>query len=359
MPSPLLFTPLRLRGLTVRNRVAMSPMCQYCARDGLADDWHLVHLGSRAVGGAGLVMVEATAVAPEGRISPGCLGLWNDAQADALARIARFVRDQSGVPGIQLAHAGRKGSCQPSWRGGAPLAAQEGAWEVPSPSAIPFDAASPVPRAADAGELAALVDAYGRAARRAVAAGFALLEIHAAHGYLLHQFLSPLSNRREDSFGGSFENRTRLLRQVVTRVRDCMPDAMPLFVRISAKDWAAGGWDLPDAERLSAGLSRMGVDLIDVSSGGLLPDAAIAVSPGYQVPLARSIRRAAGVPTAAVGLITDAAQAEAILAQGAADLVFLGRELLRDPYWPQKARHALGLEPCVPAPYRSAVRKAA
>lgn len=354
----MLFTPLTLRAVTLRNRIVMSPMCQYSAQDGVADDWHLVHLGSRAVGGCGAVMVEATAVTPAGRISPGCLGLWDDAQIEPLARIARFARQQGAVPAIQLAHAGRKGSCHPSWAGGEPLAAHEGPWEVLSASALPFDAKSPAPRAASAADIETVLDAYAAAARRAVAAGFQIIELHAAHGYLLHQFLSPLSNLRGDEYGGVFENRTRLLRLAAAAVRASIPQGMPLLVRLSATDWVAGGWSAAETDRVAAQLKGDGVDLIDVSSGGLVPNAVIPVAPGYQVPLASRVRREAGIATAAVGLITDPVQADAALRNGDADLVFLGRELLRDPYWPYRAQLALAVPPTLPAQYRSAVPRA-
>jgi 2,4-dienoyl-CoA reductase-like NADH-dependent reductase (Old Yellow Enzyme family) len=354
MNSPLLFTPITIGGVTLRNRIAMSPMCQYCARDGFADDWHLVHLGSRAVGGAGLVMVEATAITPEGRISPGCLGLWSDAHLAPLTRIANFIRGQGAVPGIQLAHAGRKGSCQASWTGGAPLSKEEGAWEILSASAVPFDARSPAPRALRIDEIDALVLSYVEAAKRAVAAGFGIVELHAAHGYLLHQFLSPLTNRRTDAFGGSFENRTRLVRLVASAIRQVLPAAVPLFVRLSATDWADGGWNLDETCRLASLLREEGVALIDVSSGGLVPDAVIPLSPGYQAPMAAAVRKQACMPVAAVGLITQPAQAEDILRRGDADLVFVGRELLRDPYWPYRAQASLAMQPAMPPQYRSA-----
>ena len=331
MTPPLLFTPLVLRAVTLPNRIAMSPMCQYSACDGLADDWHLVHLGSRAVGGAGLVMVEATAVSPEGRISPGCLGLWEDLQIEPLSRIARFIERQGAVPAIQLAHAGRKGSCHPSWAGGAPLRHDEGAWGLVSASALSFSAGSPVPRAMDAVDIDRLADSFAAAARRAVAAGFRIVEIHAAHGYLLHQFLSPLSNRRGDDHGGSFENRTRLGCRIVRQVRRAIPSGMPLLLRLSATDWTPDGWDAPQSARLAAALKN-DIDLVDVSSGGILPDVAIPVGPGYQVPLSRHVRNEAGVATAAVGLITQPMQAEDILRELSADLVFVGRELPRELY---------------------------
>ncbi|MCR6476429.1 NADH:flavin oxidoreductase/NADH oxidase [Variovorax sp. ZS18.2.2] len=355
MTNATLFTPLAIRGVTLRNRIVMSPMCQYSASDGMADDWHLVHLGSRAVGGAGLIMVEATAVSPEGRITPGCLGLWNDAQIEPLARIAHFIKRQGAVPGIQLAHAGRKGSCRASWEGGAPLPPGDGGWELLSASEMPFGPSSPAPRMASVADIAALLCDFANAARRAVAAGFEIVELHAAHGYLLHQFLSPLSNKRCDAYGGSPDGRSRLLIELVPAVREVIPSEMPLFVRISATDWIPGGWEVDDAERLCVRLEQHGVDLIDVSSGGLRPDAQIPVGPNYQVPLAGRVRRAAGIRTGAVGLITQARQAEEILARGDADLVFLGRELLRNPYWPMDAQRTLNQRTTPPPPYRSAI----
>lgn len=350
--APKLATPFALRGLTLRNRIVMSPMCQYCAQDGRADDWHLVHLGSRAVGGAGLIMVEATAVTPQGRITPGCLGLWDDGQIEPLARIARFVRAQGGATGVQLAHAGRKGSCAPSWQGGAPL--MQGGWPVLAPSPVPFDSRSPVPHAATAAELHGVVAAFGDAARRAVRAGTDLVEIHAAHGYLLHSFLSALSNQRRDEWGGSLQGRMRLTLEVAAQVRRVLPDSMPLGVRISATDWSSGGWDVAQSIELALRLRGLGVDFIDVSSGGLLPDATIPQGPGYQVPFARQIRQACGLPVGAVGWLTDPVQAENILGADDADLVFVGRELLRNPYWAYQSLVALGAQAADVPQYRSA-----
>ncbi|WP_086124913.1 NADH:flavin oxidoreductase/NADH oxidase [Hydrogenophaga sp.] len=354
MKTPTLFTPLSIRGVSLRNRIAMSPMCQYCASDGVADDWHLVHLGSRAVGGAGLVMVEATAVSPAGRISPGCLGLWNDAQIEPLSRIAQFIRDQGSIPAIQLSHSGRKGSCHPSWAGGAPLTSEQGAWPILSASDVRFRAGDPMPQPATEAELERCLEDFAAAAQRATLAGFDVVEIHAAHGYLLHQFLSPFSNKRTDGYGGSFENRTRFLGQVVTRVREVIPDDAPLFVRLSATDWIPGAWSLEDSTRLAGDLKLHGVDLIDVSSGGIAANAEIPLERGYQVPFSRHIRDNADILTAAVGLITDVDQAEDVVASGDADLVFLGRAFLRDPYWPLRAQATLMHEVYVPAPYRSA-----
>jgi 2,4-dienoyl-CoA reductase-like NADH-dependent reductase (Old Yellow Enzyme family) len=357
VPEIDLLSPLVIRGVTFRNRIAMSPMCQYSARDGFADDWHLVHLGSRAVGGVSLAVVEATAVTAEGRISPGDVGLWSDAHAEPLARIARFVRAQGAVAGIQLAHAGRKASCDVPWRGGGPLSPGEGGWTVIAPSAVPFDEDRPVPVAMDEGAIEATVGAFASAARRAREAGFQVIEIHAAHGYLLHEFLSPLSNRRTDAFGGTLENRMRLTLRVVDAVREELPDAFPLFVRISATDWADGGWDADQSVALCRRLKDAGVDLVDVSSGGLVPRARIPVGRGYQVPFAARIREETGIRTGAVGMITEAHHANEIVTGGAADLVFLARELLREPYWALKAEHELGSEPEWAVPYGYAVRR--
>ncbi len=351
-----LFQPLTLRGLTLPNRIAASPMCQYQAVDGLAQDWHLVHLGGLAQGGAGLVLTEATAVVPEGRISPDDLGLWNDAQAEALGHVVRFITSQGAVPGVQLAHAGRKASNPAPWKGSGSLSPAAGGWVPVAPSALPFDAGWTVPTALDAAGLAGVVQAFVDAARRALAAGFQVAEIHAAHGYLLHQFLSPLTNHREDAYGGPFENRTRLLREVVAAVRDGWPERLPLFVRLSATDWVEGGWDLEQSVELAKALSDLGVDLVDCSSGGLVPRAEIPLGPGYQVPFAARIRAEAGLPTGAVGLITDPQQAEDILAQGSSDLVLLGRELLRNPRWPLAAAQALHTEIPWPASYARAAR---
>jgi 2,4-dienoyl-CoA reductase-like NADH-dependent reductase (Old Yellow Enzyme family) len=351
-----LFQPLALRGLTLSNRIAASPMCQYQAVEGVAQDWHLVHYGGLAQGGSGLVITEATAVVPEGRISPDDLGLWNDAQAEALGRVVRFITAQGAVPGVQLAHAGRKASNPAPWKGSGSLAPAAGGWVPVAPSPLPFDAAWTVPAALDAAGLQGVITAFVEAAQRALAAGFQVAEIHAAHGYLLHQFLSPLTNHREDGYGGSFENRTRLLREVTAAVRDAWPERLPLFVRLSATDWVEGGWDLEQSVELAKALSDLGVDLVDCSSGGLVPRAEIRLGPGYQVPFAARIRSEAGLPTGAVGLITDPQQAEDILAQGSADLVLLGRELLRNPRWPLAAAQTLQVEIPWPASYARAAR---
>ncbi|WP_437586081.1 NADH:flavin oxidoreductase/NADH oxidase [Sorangium sp. So ce1000] len=360
VPEIDLLSPLTIRGVRFRSRVVMSPMCQYWARGGLANDWHLVHLGSRAVGGVALAMVEATSVTPDGRITPADLGIWSDAHAEPLARIARFVEAQGAIAGIQLAHAGRKASCDVPWRGGARLKTpEEGGWAVVAPSALPFAEGDPTPRALDEAGIDAVVDAFEAAARRALGAGFRVLEIHAAHGYLLHEFLSPLSNHRTDAYGGSLENRMRLLLRVADRLRRRMPADLPLFVRISATDWAEGGWDIDASLALARRLRDVGVDLIDASSGGLIPRARIPVGKGYQVGFAQRIREEAGILTGAVGLITEPRQASEIITGGDADLVFVGRELLREPYWAIKAQQELEAEPTWPVPYGYAVKRRA
>jgi len=351
---PNLFRPLTLRGLTLPNRIAVSPMCQYQARDGVPSDWHLVHLGGLAQGGAGLVLTEAAAVLPEGRISPEDLGLWNLAQAEAMAPIVHFIKGQGAVPGIQLAHAGRKAATFAPWRGRGPVPASDGGWTPVGPSALPFDTDWAIPSALDEPGIVAVIDAFMDAARRAVAAGFQVIEVHAAHGYLLHQFLSPLSNHREDAYGGSFANRTRLVREVVGALRSILPEELPLLVRLSATDWVEGGWNLDESVALAQELKALGVDLVDCSSGGLAPQQNIVLGPGYQVPFAARIRAEAGLATGAVGLITEAAQAEQILAEGSADLVLLARELLRNPRWPLQAAQALGAEVPWPASYARA-----
>ncbi|MBX3693332.1 NADH:flavin oxidoreductase/NADH oxidase [Dokdonella sp.] len=349
-----LFEPLRLRGITLRNRIAVSPMCEYSAVDGVPQSWHLVHLGSRAVGGAALVIAEATAIEARGRISPADTGLWNDAHVEAWLPISRFIHEQGAVAGIQLAHAGRKASVDVPWRGGARLEAGAGGWMPVAPSALAYAQGEPAPMALDEAGIEAIVRAFADAAQRALDAGFELLEVHAAHGYLLHEFLSPLTNRREDAFGGTFDNRIRLTRAVVAAVRAVWPERLPLFVRLSATDWADGGWDLEQSIALSRVLAGEGVDLVDVSSGGLVTHQQLRVAPGYQVPFAARIRAEAGIATGAVGLITEPAQAEAILARGEADLVLLGRELLRDPYWPRRAARELGADIAVPEQYARA-----
>lgn len=359
VPEIDLLTPLTVRGVTFRNRIVMSPMCQYVAQDGLASDWHLVHLGSRAVGGAALVMVEATAVTPEGRISQGDLGIWGEQHIEPLARIVRFVHSQGAVAGIQLAHAGRKASCDTPWKGGAVLTPELGGWEVVGPSPVPFNEGDPPPVPLDEAGIDAVVAAFETATERALVAGFRVIEVHAAHGYLLHEFLSPLSNQRSDKYGGSLDNRMRLTLRVAEQVRRLVPDELPVFVRISATDWAEGGWDVEQSVALAQQLKAIGVDLIDVSSGALVPRVRIPVSKGYQVPFARTIRHKAGALTGAVGLITDVGHANEIVTGGDADLVFIARELLREPYWALKAEQELGAEPSWPTPYGYAVKRRA
>jgi 2,4-dienoyl-CoA reductase-like NADH-dependent reductase (Old Yellow Enzyme family) len=358
VPAIDLLSPLTMRDVSFRNRIVMSPMCQYSAVDGLANDWHLVHLGSRAAGGVGLVVVEATAVTAQGRISPGDMGIWSEAHVEPLARIARFVESQGAVAGIQLAHAGRKASCQPPWLGGASLTSSEsGGWATVAPSPIPFHEMDPAPIELNEAGIEAVIEAFVAATRRALAAGFRVIEIHAAHGYLIHEFLSPLSNHRTDRWGGAMDNRLRLALAVSERVRAVVPSGLPLFVRISATDWVDGGWDIEQSIVLSRELKKRGVDLIDVSSGALVPHARIPVAKGFQVPLARRIREEAQICTGAVGLITEPEHANEIVTGGCADLVFIGRELLREPYWALKAQHALGEEPSWPVPYGYAVKR--
>ncbi|RPJ71910.1 MAG: NADH:flavin oxidoreductase/NADH oxidase [Acidobacteria bacterium] len=337
----LLFSPIRLRGLECRNRVFVSPMCQYSSRDGMPNDWHLVHLGSRAVGGAGLVMTEAAAVSPQGRISPDDLGIWSDPHGEALGPIVRFIKGQGAAAGIQLAHAGRKASTAAPFKGGAAVPEGEGGWKAVAPSAVPFGPAYQTPHVLTPDEIEGVVAGFAAAAVRGRNAGFDLLEIHAAHGYLLHQFLSPLSNRREDAYGGSFDNRVRLTVAVARRVRAVLPDGLPVLVRISATDWAEGGWTPADSIELARRLKAEGVDMIDCSSGGLVPGVRIPTAPGYQSSFAADIRREAGIATAAVGLITSPEQAEHLLVSGQADAVLLAREMLRNPYWPLMAARRL------------------
>jgi 2,4-dienoyl-CoA reductase-like NADH-dependent reductase (Old Yellow Enzyme family) len=340
--STSLFSSLQLRSVVFPNRIGVSPMCEYSSQDGFANDWHMVHLGARAQGGAGLVMTEATAVTPEGRISINDLGIWKDEHIEKLAQIVRFIHSQGSVAGIQLAHAGRKGSMTAPFGGERLLTPEEGRWQTVAPSAVPFSATYSVPKAMDEADIAAVVKAFADAAKRAEAAGFDFVEIHGAHGYLLHEFVSPLANQRTDRYGGSFENRIRLPLEVADAVRAAWPEHLPLFMRISATDWAEGGWTPDESVELARHLGRHGVDLIDVSSGGLVPHAKIPVGPGFQVPFAQRIRKEAGVPTAAVGLITDPLQANGIVSSGEADIVLLAREMLRDPYFPLRAACALG-----------------
>jgi 2,4-dienoyl-CoA reductase-like NADH-dependent reductase (Old Yellow Enzyme family) len=347
-----LFSPLTIRGLTLPNRIAVSPMCEYSSIDGFANDWHLVHLGSRAVGGAGLVFTEATAVVPDGRISPEDLGIWKDEHIPMLARIASFIREQGAVAGMQLAHAGRKASTAAPWNGGKPIGVENGGWSpLVAPSAIPFAEGYQTPVALDEAGIRSLVASFTDAARRALDAGVQVIEIHAAHGYLINEFLSPLSNTRTDAYGGSFENRTRFLRQIVEAVRAVWPDHLPLFVRISATEWTEGGWDIEQSVELARAVAPLGVDLIDCSSGGNVPKGRIPLGPGYQVPLAARVRAESGVPTGAVGLITSAPQADEIVRSGKADLVFLAREELRDPYFPLHAARELGAHIAWPKQY--------
>jgi 2,4-dienoyl-CoA reductase-like NADH-dependent reductase (Old Yellow Enzyme family) len=349
-----LFTPLKIRDIEFRNRVFVSPMCQYCSEDGSPTNWHLVHLGSRAVGGAGMVMVEASAVSPEGRISPFDSGLWNDHQARAFLPINQFIKEYGAVPAIQLAHAGRKASTAQPWNGGGPVPISDGGWQPTGPSAIAFDSKYPVPREMNTSDIDQLVHQFIASAKLSLAAGFEVIELHVAHGYLLHEFLSPLSNHRTDDYGGSLGNRMRLPLRVAASVREVWPSGFPLFVRISATDWAEGGWDLPQSIEFSKALKGIGVDLIDCSSGGMVPHAKMKIGPGYQVPFAQAVRQEAGIATGAVGMITEAKQAEEIVASGKADVVLLARELLRDPYWPLHAAKELGADVAWPKQYERA-----
>jgi len=346
-----LFSPLTLRSLTFRNRVVVSPMCQYSSDDGMPNPWHAVHLGSRAVGGAGLVCVEASAVTPEGRITPWDAGIWSQAHARAWAPIAQFVRDQGAVPAMQLAHAGRKASCDKPWNGGKPLAKDAGGWQTLGPSNLAFGHYA-APRAMTIEEIRRTVEQFREAAKLALAAGFDVVEVHGAHGYLIHSFASPLSNVRTDEYGGSLDNRIRLALEVARAVRDAWPADKPVFYRISATDWAPGGWDLEQSIVLCRRLKDLGIDLIDCSSGGNVHDAKMALGPGYQVPFSEAIRAQAAIPTAAVGLISEAVQAEEIVSLGRADAVCLARAMLRDPYWPRHAARALGVEMPWPDPYK-------
>jgi 2,4-dienoyl-CoA reductase-like NADH-dependent reductase (Old Yellow Enzyme family) len=359
--APNLLAPLTIRAVTLRNRIVLSPMCQYSSFEGLANDWHMVHLGSRAIGGASLVFAEATAVAREGRITPGDLGLWDDAHMEPLRRIVHFVEQHGAVPGIQLAHAGRKAAKHAPWRGSVPLRAEEGAWPVLSASPIPFDDKAQTPLEMSLAAIDGVVAVFETAARRAVALGFKVIEVHAAHGYLLHQFLSPISNHRRDAYGGSLENRMRLLLRIVERIRATIPEAMPLFVRISASDWINDepAWDLDQSVALAGKLKALGVDLIDVSSAGSAPRQKVVLGPGYQVPFARRIRAEAQIMTGAVGLITESSQANDIITRGDADLVLIGRAFLRNPYWGLTAQEELAADAPWPEQYGYAVRRAA
>ena len=357
---PGLFDPLAIRDLKLSNRVFVSPMCQYSSDDGYASDWHLVHLGSRAVGGAGLVLTEATAVVPEGRISPQDLGIWDDGHIEMLSRIVRFIHEQGSIAGMQLAHAGRKASTSRPWEGHDAVPESEGGWKkVVAPSALAFSETYPMPEALTLDGIQEVVAAFAAAARRACQAGFRVVEIHAAHGYLIHEFLSPLSNQREDDYGGSFENRTRLCREVVAAVRSAWPEELPLFLRLSATDWVENGWNIDESVKLAGALKAMGVDLIDCSSGGNVPHAKIPVGAGYQVPFAERIRHEAGIMTGAVGMITSPVQAEHVIRTGQADAVIMAREFLRDPYWPLRAGRELEQPIAWPVQYLRAGPKGA
>ena len=357
---PGLFDPLTIRDLTFTNRVFVSPMCQYSSKDGYANDWHFVHLGSRAVGGAGLVLTEATAVLPEGRISPQDLGIWEDGHVEMLSKIADFIHEQGSIAGMQLAHAGRKASTSRPWEGHDAVPESEGGWKkVVAPSAIPFSETYPMPQALTVDGIQEVIDAFAAAARRACQAGFRVVEIHAAHGYLIHEFLSPLSNKREDNYGGSFDNRTRLCREIVTAVRSAWPQELPLFIRVSATDWVEGGWTIEESVRLAAELKKMDVDLVDCSSGGTALHAKIPVGPGYQTQFAERIRREAGIMTGAVGMITSPEQAEHIVRTGQADAVIMAREFLRDPYWALRAARELEQPIAWPVQYLRAAPKGA
>ncbi len=353
---PHLFDPLTIKSVTLRNRIGISPMCQYSSEDGVANDWHLVHLGSRAAGGAGLIIAEATAVSPEGRITPGDAGIWADKHIEPLARINRFMKQHGAVPGIQIAHAGRKAGVAVPWAGGALLADSAGGWTPVAPSAVAFGGElSKVPHALTGEEIKQVQAAFVAAAKRSLAAGYEWLELHGAHGYLTHEFLSPLSNQRTDNYGGSFENRIRFLLELARAVRAVWPEHLPYTARLSCSDWAEGGWDIEQSVELCRRLKAEGLDLIDCSSGGAVPNAKIAVGPGYQVPFAEKIRREAGIATAAVGMISEAKQADAIIRSGQADLVLLAREELRDPYWPAHAAKILGHAAAVPPPKQYAI----
>jgi 2,4-dienoyl-CoA reductase-like NADH-dependent reductase (Old Yellow Enzyme family) len=357
---PHLFDSLSIRGVTFHNRVFVSPMCEYSSRDGFAAEWHLVHLGSRAVGGAGLVLTEAAAILPEGRISPHDLGIWNDDHIDMLARIVSFVHAQGSVAGTQLAHAGRKASTRRPWEGGGALTEDQGGWrKVVAPTAVRFADNYPAPQALTIDGIREVVAGFAAAARRARDAGFRVVELHAAHGYLIHEFLSPLSNQRQDQYGGSFENRIRLLLEVVSAVRGVWPERWPLFVRISATDWVDGGWDVEQSVELARVLKGAGVDLIDCSSAGNVAHVRIPLGPGYQTPFAERVRKEAGILTGAVGMITSPSQAEHIIGTGQADAVFLARELLRDPYWPLRAARELGQPITWPVQYLRAAPEGA
>ena len=349
--SPHLFQPLTIKSVTLRNRIGVSPMCEYSSTDGVATDWHLVHLGSRAVGGAGLVIAEATAVSPEGRITPGDAGIWADKHIEPIERINRFLKEHGAVPGIQIAHAGRKASAARPWEGGATLADNAGGWPILAPSALAFGGdLTKIPCAMSEADIARVQGEFVGAAKRSLAAGCEWLELHAAHGYLAHEFLSPLSNQRTDRYGGSFENRIRFLVELTCAVRAVWPDKFPLAVRVSCTDWVSGGWDIEQSIELARRLKAAGVDLMDCSSGAILPAVKIPVGAGFQVPFAERIRREAGIATATVGCITEPTHADEIIRNGRADVVLLAREFLREPYWPRIAARALGHRGLLPAP---------
>jgi 2,4-dienoyl-CoA reductase-like NADH-dependent reductase (Old Yellow Enzyme family) len=350
-----LFSPYKIRGIELRNRIVVSPMCQYSSEDGFANDWHLVHLGSRAVGGAGLIITEANAVSPEGRITPFDLGIWKDEHIEQLKRITLFIEQQGAVPGTQLAHAGRKASKARPWMPDRLIPASEGGWKTVAPSPIPFDATYDTPVELDKAGIAKVIADFKAAAVRALKAGFKVIEIHAAHGYLINEFLSPLSNKRTDEYGGSFDNRMRLLLEVVAAVRSEWPETNPLFVRISASDWVDDGWKVEDSVALGNVLKNKGVDLVDCSSGSVIPNVKIPAAPGYQVPFADAVRKA-GIATGAVGIIVSAEQAETIITSGQADLVVMAREMLRDPYFPLHAAQILGDDIKWPVQYERAKR---
>jgi 2,4-dienoyl-CoA reductase-like NADH-dependent reductase (Old Yellow Enzyme family) len=349
-----LFSPFRMREIELKNRIVVSPMCEYSAKDGHPQTWHLVHLGSRAIGGASLVFTEASAVEERGRISSADTGIYEDLHVESWRPIAEFIRSHGAVPGMQLAHAGRKASTSPPWTGGKPVSMEDGGWKPVAPSALAFDSGYTVPHELSVGEIGEIVGAFRKSAERALAAGFEVIEIHAAHGYLLHQFLSPLCNTRTDEYGGEFENRIHIVKQVVRSVREVWPQRLPLFVRVSATDWKEGGWDLDQTIALAQQLKPLGVDLVDVSSGGAVPGVQIPLGPGYQTAFAEAIRKEAGIATGAVGMISEPVQAETILSTEQADLVFLARELLRDPYWPRRAAKALDAKIRAPVQYERA-----
>lgn len=351
-----LFEQLVLREVAFRNRIWVSPMCQYSSEDGMPTEWHVVHYGSRAAGGAGLVIVEATAVSPEGRISPQDSGIWSDAHASALQRIAHVIKSLGAVAGIQLAHAGRKASVAAPWNGGKKVAAENGGWQTIAPSALPFADDYPYPRQMTENDMTNVINAFRAAAQRSVDAGFEVIEVHAAHGYLCHQFLSPLTNQRADQYGGNLQNRLRFPLQVAQVVRETVPSHLPVFVRISATDWMPNGWDLEQSVEFCKALKKLGIDLIDVSSGGLVPNAKVLAAPNFQVPFAAAIRDQVAIPTTAVGLITEPQQAEDILQKGAADAILIGREFLRDPYFALHAAQKMDGKATVPKPYQLAIR---